>query len=68
MNYEKILSALEYEVEQLKMTYGCKSWRSTCMSNDVIRKARELKEELGNHEFYAKLVSRLDAILGEDVK
>lgn len=65
MNYERILSALESEVEQLKIQFGCKSWRSSCLSSDVIRKAEELKEEIRNHEFYEKLISRLDAILGD---
>ncbi len=66
MNYERILCALEYEVEQLKMTFGCKSWRSSCMSNDVIRKAKEMKEELGDYAVYDKFNSRLDVLLGAD--
>lgn len=46
MNYEKIYDDIERRVGELKIQFGCKSWKSSCLSNDVVRKAKELKEEL----------------------
>lgn len=67
MNYERIFSGIEYDVEQLKLTFGCKSWRSTCLANDVVRKFIELREELKSKKDWKldRIINKIDAILGD---
>ena len=65
MEYERIYYDIEREVEELKMRFGCKSWRSTCLSNDVVRKASELKKEIETVTGCQEITKKIDVLLGD---
>lgn len=65
MDYERIFYNIEEEVETLKIRFGCNSWRSSCLANDVINKAKELKKEIETVTDYEGMSERIDVLLGD---
>jgi len=67
IDYGAIYWEIEKEVENLKIRYGCKSWKSTCMCNEVMRKIKELREDLRTTDDSEGISKKLDVLVGEGV-